>query len=162
MLPARIIPALAGNTIGRAVFAFAVGDHPRSRGEYDTHLTPAIRAAGSSPLSRGILYPRLSRHGRHRIIPALAGNTTLCRHGWPHRGGSSPLSRGIRPFPDPDGGQVGIIPALAGNTRDSPEVISTRADHPRSRGEYRPSPQVTTVTPGSSPLSRGILGMTQR
>ena len=31
-------------------------------------------------------------------------------------------------------------------------------DHPRSRGEYVPDVQCTTIEPGSSPLSRGIRG----
>ena len=111
---------------------------------------------GSSPLSRGIprLLPLLRRPSR--IIPALAGNTTLfwmkssCGRDHPRsRGeykiaeqparmfrGSSPLSRGI---PGPPLGRLagwGIIPALAGNTPTRSTASSAARDHPRSRGEY--------------------------
>ena len=73
----RIIPALAGNTPATRGKASRTGDHPRSRGEY-THpdyLRPAV--VGSSPLSRGIPQPSGLVSRVVRIIPALAGNTSL-------------------------------------------------------------------------------------
>ena len=111
----RIIPALAGNTYGRAPRGQRWRDHPRSRGEYSAAVTGAIGSSGSSPLSRGIRVCDDSSFPAGGIIPALAGNTT----GWREltatdrdhprsRGeyeeggevtggesGSSPLSRGI-------------------------------------------------------------------
>ena len=137
----RIIPALAGNTLVIGHDEHDGGDHPRSRGEYsDTGLSDFV-AQGSSPLSRGILQLVGIVNTRHRIIPALAGNTPqallLQRTPADHprsRGeyatvcpavtfcpGSSPLSRGI---------QIGV----------KGRHISF-VDHPRSRGEYRMSPQ---------------------
>ncbi len=73
--PARIIPALAGNTDLAELLEPDPGDHPRSRGEYSRGGDGSWLRLGSSPLSRGI--PR-RRHGIEaliRIIPALAGNT---------------------------------------------------------------------------------------
>ena len=49
-----IIPALAGNTAGLGKGLYEVGDHPRSRGEYDALGAGAGSDDGSSPLSRGI------------------------------------------------------------------------------------------------------------
>ena len=50
----RIIPALAGNTVGFMVSWWLGWDHPRSRGEYARDLASLSRRLGSSPLSRGI------------------------------------------------------------------------------------------------------------
>ena len=135
---------------------------------------------GSSPLSRGIhrLPPQRLRHPR--IIPALAGNTRLCRDTRHHRrdhprsrgeykptgcdrqpfAGSSPLSRGIPLQLHQALANTRIIPALAGNTMAFLATPETRTDHPRSRGEYQgPQPQAVPGD-GSSPLSRGILRRT--
>ena len=112
----RIIPALAGNTRPSPARGPLRWDHPRSRGEYNEPIDNAATKEGSSPLSRGIRY-RIRRQAiPQRIIPALAGNTSLLylrccgRRDHPRsRGeysllwkalvvgvGSSPLSRGIR------------------------------------------------------------------
>ena len=72
----RIIPALAGNTVGCLVRAAACPDHPRSRGEYLIAVVRRVLPSGSSPLSRGIRPPPGHRQRPLRIIPALAGNTT--------------------------------------------------------------------------------------
>ena len=132
----RIIPALAGNTSGLDACITGLRDHPRSRGEYDLLQAEHCDVLGSSPLSRGIRRHRRSRRRRHRIIPALAGNTN-CYTTAPSgvsdhprsRGeyvawftgtvvpaGSSPLSRGIRCWPGSAIRRSRIIPALAGNT----------------------------------------------
>ena len=113
-----------------------------------------------------------------RIIPALAGNTTLLR---PPAGrdkdhprsrgeygnlagdvdraeGSSPLSRGILTIGQDIEGAHGIIPALAGNTPSPGSSTTPSGDHPRSRGEYFIGSPTCSVRGGSSPLSRGIPG----
>ena len=151
-------------------------DHPRSRGEYRAKRCTFSQHIGSSPLSRGILNTNQIVQSNTRIIPALAGNTRLgkpqFRGSWDHprsRGeylslvllysywcGSSPLSRGI---PRLDAGyarKAWIIPALAGNTTIAAVPAVGSPDHPRSRGEYENSSSSPTVSPGSSPLSRGI------
>ena len=153
-----------------------VPDHPRSRGEYFSRAFITIREPGSSPLSRGILWPVSVVVDLERIIPALAGNTPAARPSPPprqdhprsrgeysHRApgtgaqvGSSPLSRGIRYTLKPGMRGGGIIPALAGNTRTCSPRSPERPDHPRSRGEYAPNHRQRGTATGSSPLSRGI------
>ena len=173
----RIIPALAGNTRPPWIPEISAPDHPRAGGEHRKGGVAAQLAAGSSPRWRGTRRPIPPHLTRHRIIPALAGNTHASppksqsntdhpRAGGEHHlsssgsdlnGGSSPRWRGTR-----SGFQHiifcrRIIPALAGNTRC--QALSTRfyPDHPRAGGEH------TTTTPdipydgGSSPRWRGTL-----
>ena len=158
-LPERIIPALAGNT-GTTTCGVSPGwDHPRSRGEYWEALWNNVLAFGSSPLSRGILEVRPSGGASVRIIPALAGNT-ITDYGLSPNNRDHPRSRGeymsepLRlPIP------WWIIPALAGNTAGDGGMYTGSRDHPRSRGEYFHDVAVIEDDPGSSPLSRGILGL---
>ena len=132
---------------------------------------------GSSPLSRGILPEPQEGKFLVGIIPALAGNTVydwtkddLPRDHPRSRGeykrltflvyqewGSSPLSRGIPPHEGILSPTHRIIPALAGNTRCVGVRPEGPGDHPRSRGEYNTPCGASTSSPGSSPLSRGIL-----
>ena len=72
----RIIPACAGFTPSRTGDSHGPRDHPRLRGVYCQPRFFSFRAAGSSPLARG-----LRRHLSHlrdsrRIIPACAGFTS--------------------------------------------------------------------------------------
>ena len=135
-VPVRIIPALAGNTLGHFTLGLSVQDHPRSRGEYCAGWCLQECCYGSSPLSRGIRHYGQSGDRKTGIIPALAGNTgsgdIKMTRGTDHprsRGeyagtvplrylalGSSPLSRGIRSSSATINTYNGIIPALAGNT----------------------------------------------
>ena len=70
-----------------------VPDHPRSRGEYFSRAFITIREPGSSPLSRGILWPVSVVVDLERIIPALAGNT-LHIETWDAGRWDHPRSRG--------------------------------------------------------------------
>ena len=74
-------------------------DHPRSRGEYPDPPASAPKAAGSSPLSRGIRGVGALPHRNGRIIPALAGNTSLTEFAGVFRQ-DHPRSRGEYPLPD--------------------------------------------------------------
>ena len=152
----RIIPALAGNTQPLRRGMNTMRDHPRSRGEYCFIGINYEARVGSSPLSRGILVGCPVVHPNIRIIPALAGNTSLPivsdSYTADHprsRGeygldlgsdlveyGSSPLSRGILAAPFCHQSRYRIIPALAGNTWSTKPETSLARDHPRSRGEY--------------------------
>ena len=72
---ARLIPAHAGKTrsiAGAAGFAQA---HPRSRGENRLEIEQTVRAAGSSPLTRGKRVRVISGRLVSRLIPAHAGKT---------------------------------------------------------------------------------------
>ena len=152
-----IIPARAGFTENLASLRAQVEDHPRSRGVYAAAAWEQTKAAGSSPLARGLPRDRQPRGGPRRIIPARAGFTssstsssTSSRDHPRSRGvyasssstsegeeGSSPLARGLRSNDDSAGGEGGIIPARAGFTP------------PWNR------PQCSSA--GSSPLARGLL-----
>ena len=152
---ARIIPACAGNTAQRAVFA-QLGD-------------------GSSPRARGTLNLQKRPRPHSRIIPACAGNTVEFSAGtaepadhprvrgehlvivteFPGDAGSSPRARGTPPSRSRHRRPRRIIPACAGNTPIPSGRNSARADHPRVRGEHLPSSAVTAGLFGSSPRARG-------
>ena len=115
----RIIPARAGFTGGRRTTAtIQCGSSPLARG------LPAVRATGhfervDHPRSRGV-YPWGPARGRRT-------------------GGSSPLARGLLVRSCAAVRFSGIIPARAGFTRSRGRWKAARADHPRSRGVYRPT-----------------------
>ena len=174
----RIIPARAGFTSVRSGSCGAPQDHPRSRGVYLDALQSYHNPGGSSPLARGLRIFRVRNSTRGRIIPARAGFTRR-RTRWPRetqdhprsRGvyrigvrqditvkGSSPLARGLRDR-IPDGrDRVRIIPARAGFTRGRSGLRSGSWDHPRSRGVYAALNSSAVISPGSSPLARGLRG----
>ena len=75
------------------------------------------------------------------------------------RDGSSPLTRG-KLWPVPEGSTpAGLIPAHAGKTRSSPWSPSPSTAHPRSRGENASTADRRSHIDGSSPLTRGKLGL---
>ena len=171
-----IIPARAGFTPGHERVGVGAEDHPRSRGVYRPLTGPRRRAAGSSPLARG-LPARERRSGSiPRIIPARAGFTRWTGAPGPPRSdhprsrgvysatcgrtpaasGSSPLARGLRGRLPRDGARHRIIPARAGFTTGTGAPSVWAADHPRSRGVYRTASPTGTGAPGSSPLARGL------
>ena len=71
--------------------------------------------------------------------------------------GSSPLTRGKRPQGDRRRSREGLIPAHAGKTTSAHCRGSSRAAHPRSRGENDGGSRRTVRSGGSSPLTRGKL-----
>ena len=76
--------------------------------------------------------------------------------------GSSPLARGllqsaVRTLPS-----LGIIPARAGFTYWDGEALPTIGDHPRSRGVYWITTAAASLSPGSSPLARGLPAPTEK
>ena len=171
----RFIPARAGNTRLWPARRRSSAVHPRSRGEHPATHTCLNASTGSSPLARGTPRRRPVHRGRHRFIPARAGNTSF--EGAPScfeavhprsRGehwyddtlggvlpGSSPLARGT---PARGGGvqaRVRFIPARAGNTASISSATSPRAVHPRSRGEHLTAIPRGRPPVGSSPLARG-------
>ena len=172
-----IIPAYAGSTPEAPSTCQAPGDHPRIRGEHRTNCTFHASKAGSSPHTRGARAPPCPRAARGRIIPAYAGSTRSVgrrRTGWTDhpriRGehlereiplgivpGSSPHTRGAPPR-----GRRGhlcgrIIPAYAGSTDREHSTPSTRADHPRIRGEHVIFRDDQAPSKGSPPHTRGAL-----
>ena len=173
----RIIPARAGFTFDLIFLDRCVGDHPRSRGVYESSEISSQKRWGSSPLARGLLRLSGDDAGDVGIIPARAGFTfwpcaSTCpaadhprsRGVYPSstasgasRTGSSPLARGLRAS-RLRGLIVGrIIPARAGFTGPHGRSCRRRGDHPRSRGVYLDKRLTSSCTEGSSPLARGLL-----
>ena len=171
-----IIPARAGFT-GQGVAVDPLGgDHPRSRGVYETAGSATSHRCGSSPLARGLRLPHAPVPRGFRIIPARAGFTSRPR---PRPGGREdhPRSRGVYPPPPPPPredvgssplarGLLGrvhhrrllrrIIPARAGFTSCMTTCPRSRSDHPRSRGVYGCPRSRAASERGSSPLARGL------
>ena len=135
-------------------------------------------SAGSSPLARGLRLPQAEGRGQCRIIPARAGFTGSAPSVPDHHGdhprsrgvyvatvhtrtsgrGSSPLARGLPWRASALWVAHGIIPARAGFTGQRWARRRPAGDHPRSRGVYQVSTQLTDSKPGSSPLARGLRG----
>ena len=172
----RIIPARAGFTSGGGPRRQPPPDHPRSRGVYSTILFRLLRGLGSSPLARGLLSGPEKVDSAAGIIPARAGFTPTGgvrgrgRRDHPRsRGvyayipmrmtvwaGSSPLARGLPTLVDCLDGPERIIPARAGFTGRRGRGRVPTLDHPRSRGVYLQVIPQQAMTPGSSPLARGL------
>ena len=110
-----------------------------------------------------------------RIIPACAGNTSLCprapwrkpdhprvrgehacsSEGLAGRRGSSPRARGTLSHNLVAFSRARIIPACAGNTHRGRRQRKLMPDHPRVRGEHSHMVNPSTVPSGSSPRARG-------
>ena len=151
-----IIPALAGNTLGRLLCLRRWRDHPRACGEHVGVDLQSACAQGSSPRLRGTRETDSNFNTKIGIIPALAGNTRIvdttqsnhedhpraCGEHSPRRLptssplGSSPRLRGTRGGVGHGCSFLGIIPALAGNTSTTASTPSSRWDHPRACGEH--------------------------
>ena len=156
----RIIPARAGFTAHERERSCPGSDHPRSRGVYAFTWRMQTSPVGSSPLARGLRLRVRDRRAEHGIIPARAGFTYRCVNAkgqaqdhprsrgvykvgkrWETIGyGSSPLARGLLNCVRGDSVICGIIPARAGFTLCGTRIMSSRRDHPRSRGVYLCSP----------------------
>ena len=173
----RIIPAYAGSTASRACTRKGRGDHPRIRGEHRSPGGASGTPKGSSPHTRGAPEQPSTKSPSCRIIPAYAGSTNrpdqanLAEPDHPRiRGehetavtpiwktsGSSPHTRGARGTFMLSGGGSRIIPAYAGSTAAGSSCRGSGTDHPRIRGEHEPSQPAATLSPGSSPHTRGAL-----
>ena len=170
-----IIPAYAGSTPAPTPSAAGAGDHPRIRGEHRVEPDKAVRAAGSSPHTRGAQTDTLAHKQQVRIIPAYAGSTSPIpltrvrtmdhprirgehsRVGLPPRfpEGSSPHTRGARADERRHLIVLGIIPAYAGSTDRRRTPLGRHPDHPRIRGEHRRRATKPSQANGSSPHTRG-------
>ena len=135
--------------------------------------------AGSSPLTRGKLVAAIIFNYDTGLIPAHAGKTSsgACRtrppgahprsrgenlkahDGHTHVAGSSPLTRGKPARTGLRNRPRGLIPAHAGKTEGPERMTSPRRAHPRSRGENPNTGVRKRFVTGSSPLTRGKLGL---
>ena len=158
MHDARIIPAYAGSTMTVTSIRSTASDHPRIRGEHcrtlrlgclQVRIIPAYAGstpAGTTGSSGARDHPRI--RGEHVVrIPV----------GRPPRG-SSPHTRGARYQGRIMAFSFRIIPAYAGSTSSALPTSTRRADHPRIRGEHRPTGKGPSGGAGSSPHTRGARG----
>ena len=139
--------------------------------------TRRLSTRGSSPLTRGKLWPVPEGPTPAGLIPAHAGKTTACPAARPagrahprSRGentyagedrnlelGSSPLTRGKLGPGGTEPQRVRLIPAHAGKTPTGTRWTGEPGAHPRSRGENTASGSSWGLGVGSSPLTRGKL-----
>ena len=155
VLDVGIIPACAGNTQTNGSWIREFGDHPRVCGEHDEHRERHGDEVGSSPRVRGTRQPARLRRGRHRIIPACAGNTPW-RSARPSADGDHPRVCGEHAVPvtcnDPS---LGSSPRVRGTLYGYMAVAATNGDHPRVCGEHRCALVNHIPRWGSSPRVRG-------
>ena len=176
---ARLIPAHAGKTAASAASVGVGTAHPRSRGENPSEIQFLESRAGSSPLTRGKQGRRQAAAIRTGLIPAHAGKTVASLalavsagahprsrgENWPASGiaargeGSSPLTRGKLYCAYCLRSLWGLIPAHAGKTQPHPGRYQRNGAHPRSRGENDDGDAAALGVGGSSPLTRGKLGL---
>ena len=171
----RIIPARAGNALGRAPTNCWMPDHPRAGGEREPENITAADIDGSSPRGRGTPVVAGLIGILLRIIPARAGNAlgaSVSRQGpadHPRAGGerasavqatglsfgSSPRGRGTRLGNVAKQAPDRIIPARAGNAIGFRTSLSPITDHPRAGGERTGTIEILGRLAGSSPRGRG-------
>ena len=171
----RIIPAHAGQTIGRQDQRAYHPDHPRACGANWTINETQAAADGSSPRMRGKPAGWNAHVGYHRIIPAHAGQTqrvlaaplgtpdhpracgantcSAFRSSLPR--GSSPRMRGKRATGLALWIPTRIIPAHAGQTGACWPAHAVRPDHPRACGANAMDKAKAASMTGSSPRMRG-------
>ena len=151
----RLIPALAGKTPSGKPLRNNPRAHPRAGGENESVDLPYAHGLGSSPRWRGKLERQTTILPQLRLIPALAGKTSLPaftvfvisahpRAGGENekivnnitrRFGSSPRWRGKHLHFWGLFRGLGLIPALAGKTGYLRDPMRTRTAHPRAGGE---------------------------
>ena len=135
----RIIPARAGFTRWGSVGKPSATDHPRSRGLPEVAHTRfgsfGIIPARAEFTGANILYcGSIADHPRSRGVYKVGKRWETIGYG------SSPLARGLLNCVRGDSVICGIIPARAGFTLCGTRIMSSRRDHPRSRGVYLCSP----------------------
>ena len=139
LVPPWLIPAHAGKTYYERKTGEPIRAHPRSRGENSAVSAVFASVRGSSPLTREKRALTTSRLQGFRLIPAHAGKTMYV----------SIHSRSVAAHPRSRG--------------ENPRAVMTSAArsmaHPRSRGENGGLTLSGHSDWGSSPLTRGKLGV---
>ena len=177
----RITPACAGSTSRSNRGRVCTEDHPRLRGEYKRSRRSMKEQTGSPPLARGVQLLIIFILQYVRITPACAGSTHLqtdkdnlekdhprlrgeyyvdVQYSKNHLG-SPPLARGVLPLPCITTFHFRITPACAGSTLFFSPLHPFKKDHPRLRGEYNKRTPERHYLPGSPPLARGVLSVTE-
>ena len=108
-VPARFIPACAGNARSASCRRLISSVHPRMRGERRRLRMKSWATAGSSPHARGTPIHCPAGHFSIRFIPACAGNAETGSHVTPNET-VHPRMRGERDF------QAAVIIILIGSS----------------------------------------------
>ena len=159
-LPARIIPARAGQTARRCRAAPERPDHPRACGA-NAAIGGGYPRFGSSPRVRGKQQFEVRGRLLDRIIPARGANQlNIQLDVW--QSGSSPRVRG-KLWVDVFGAFCcRIIPARAEQTHSRQPSSRRLSDHPRACGANSLSKTCMFPLSGSSPRVRGKLAYARR
>ncbi len=136
----------------------ARGSSPLTRGKHALSIR-VRRALGLIPAHAGKTLPVSPRRSRTRAHPRSHGENMGLPIGYVSTPGSSPLTRGKRASGWHGASCGGLIPAHAGKTDQRGARGSTRAAHPRSRGENGRCSLSFSLLRGSSPLTRGKRGL---
>ncbi len=152
----RFIPAYAGNTRLRLLYACDIAVHPRVCGEHWVSQEGRNGFVGSSPRMRGTHEDAQNYRQQPRFIPAYAGNTSVYAGGLAGSAvhprvcgehnvlmtpmdkhcGSSPRMRGTLPSLRRRAFPRRFIPAYAGNTPHRTAHPQCLSVHPRVCGEH--------------------------
>ena len=116
VIPPRIIPAYAGNTVFVIFAPLNMGDHPRVCGEHCGVLPVGLVGPGIIPAYAGNTKESLPLSDLTRDHPRVCGEHEPHLADRASHGGSSPRMRGTLYFDFAQGDAPGIIPAYAGNT----------------------------------------------
>ena len=103
--------------------------------------------------------PLVSARVRGAAHPRSRGENFICSAGLPRMNGSSPLTRGKQGRNRTCLKLTRLIPAHAGKTRTGAPARCEWSAHPRSRGENFLTALDAPELAGSSPLTRGKLGL---
>ncbi len=154
-LPARFIPARAGNRWPCRWRCAQPAVHPRTSGEQSRRSSCGCRPTGSSPHERGTVTANVMQGQIGRFIPARAGNSIQAHIALKHPSGSSPHERGTGVQKQRSASRRRFIPARAGNRqrRERRQVVC--AVHPRTSGEQATPGRGRKAGDGSSPHERG-------
>ncbi len=125
------------------------------RGEHELRAARHDVEGGPSPRARGALPPPSHRRFLSGTIPACAGSTDWFALSWCVWRGPSPRARGAHHPQRALHRRRGTIPACAGSTSRRHAPYPTDRDHPRVRGEHKPSTAQNEPVEGPSPRARG-------
>ena len=151
----RNIPAHAGKTSIVAETCSAHSEHPRARGENGGAHHLAFDESGTSPRTRGKLFPGRPSKRSKGNIPAHAGKTGGGLAAIPH-GGEHPRARGENSCGLSHGNCVhGTSPRTRGKPTPTVGVVPIIEEHPRARGENACGWANPKLIRGTSPRTRG-------
>ena len=141
-------------SFGTSMYRFAQGSPPHARGKVQQSWRSGVRP-GITPACAGKRAHRSAGSPRRGDHPRMRGEKGLCSPKGSDHPGSPPHARGKEPGIIIKPLQCGITPACAGKSRQSIPKCQNTWDHPRMRGEKRPTAALCLSQRGSPPHARG-------